>query len=185
MDKLQQLIESRKAIHEKRKQQEKISDKEKFLSKVKKAPGGCWEWQRSKNHSGYGSTRYNHKYMLAHRLSYLLFKGELKEGLYVCHKCDNPGCVNPAHLFLGTPKENMDDCFKKGRHTNRFNKGDKPDNRLLDDKKAARIMLYIVDNPEASGAEIARKFKVPRYVIYGMKKGKAYYNVIEDYPELD
>lgn len=79
----------------------------------------------------------------------------------------------------------MHDCFIKGRHTNIFKPGGKPKNRRLDDNTAAKILLYIVDHPEVPGAEIARKFEVSRFTVYDMKKGTAYNNLIEHYPELD
>ena len=76
----------------------------------------CWEWTRTRNIFGYGTLRVNGKTVLAHRLSYELSRGEkIKPGMNICHKCDNPICINPGHLFLGTRSDNMKDCFKKGR----------------------------------------------------------------------
>ena len=76
---------------------------------------GCWIWKRSVNGDGYGNTWANGKSMHAHRLLYLIFKGEIKEGLCVCHHCDNPSCVNPEHLWLGSHKDNMKDMTRKKR----------------------------------------------------------------------
>jgi hypothetical protein len=76
---------------------------------------GCWEWNRALNVKGYGHMRMDHKNILAHRLAYELYKGEITNSLCVCHSCDNPKCVNPAHLWLGTKKDNNKDMLQKGR----------------------------------------------------------------------
>jgi hypothetical protein len=78
----------------------------------------CWDWLSYKNPSGYGQTKIggrNGKHILAHRLSWIVYFGEIPEGMHVCHKCDNPSCVNPNHLFLGTNLDNIKDRMKKGR----------------------------------------------------------------------
>lgn len=83
---------------------------------------GCWEWQLSKTPQGYGQAMYRRKRWRAHRLSYTAFKGEIPEGLCVCHTCDNRKCVNPEHLWLGTRGDNNKDCSGKGRHRNQYTK---------------------------------------------------------------
>lgn len=77
---------------------------------------GCWEWLGSKNRvGGYGIFYRNRKKYYAHRYYYEAVFGEIPKGLSACHKCDNPGCVNPNHIFIGTHRDNMLDASRKGR----------------------------------------------------------------------
>lgn len=76
---------------------------------------GCMNWTRSKNKGGYGNLKINGKVEIASRIAYILSYGKIPDGLFVLHKCDNRCCVNPAHLFLGTQKDNVDDMTEKGR----------------------------------------------------------------------
>lgn len=81
---------------------------------------GCWEWQASKDKDGYGGfwagkeLGKEHE-IRAHRASWLIHKGKIPDDSLICHTCDNPSCVNPDHLFVGTPMDNMQDKIKKGR----------------------------------------------------------------------
>lgn len=86
-------------------------DARRFMSGVLKTfdEDSCWEWLRSKNTGGYGQVSIAGRSRTAHRVSYMLFCGDIPEGLLVRHKCDNPGCVRPSHLELGDHMDNSDD----------------------------------------------------------------------------
>jgi hypothetical protein len=76
---------------------------------------GCWEWSKCRGVSGYGRIQINQKSVEAHRFSYEMHYGPIPEGMCVCHHCDNPACVRPDHLFLGTHGDNANDKINKGR----------------------------------------------------------------------
>ena len=81
---------------------------------------GCWLWTGCRKPSGYGNAylrmgKRRARHTPAHRLSYETFCGPIPPGMHVAHKCDVPPCINPDHLFLATPKENVQDCIRKGR----------------------------------------------------------------------
>ena len=95
-----------------------ITDKQasRFWSKVKRgAPDECWEWQASRKPKGYGQLFINYHSAHAHRMAYQLTYGAIPDGMFVCHACDNPPCCNPAHLWLGTHRDNSADMVRKGR----------------------------------------------------------------------
>lgn len=97
-----------------------LTAEQRFWNKVDKGDeSGCWVWKGSTTR-GYGTLSLNGKPYYAHRFSYELHHGAIPESLFVCHTCDNPVCCNPAHLWLGTMKDNMDDKIRKGRARGRL-----------------------------------------------------------------
>lgn len=120
---------------------------------------GCWLWTGALLKSGgYGALTVNRSTVRAHRLSWELHRGTIPSGLFVCHKCDTPSCVNPDHLFLGTNLENMHDRDAKNRVSRDHMRGEKnPNTRLTSDQVRA------MRKERASGrstADIAKRFGV-------------------------
>jgi len=100
-------------------------DQDKFWFSIERDPStGCWNWTSAKNGEGYGYIRrkihcdfpFKFPAIMSHRLSYMLLYGDLSEDDLVLHRCDNPSCVNPEHLFKGTQVDNVQDCYNKGRN---------------------------------------------------------------------
>lgn len=90
-----------------------------FWSYAEKIPfHTCWEWSGVRDAKGYGAYHQLGGRARAHRVAWALTHGDTPADLMVCHNCDNPGCVRPDHLFLGTVKENLEDCSRKGRVRN-------------------------------------------------------------------
>lgn len=110
-----------------------------FWSKVNKnGPNGCWLWMACRNR-GYGVMSVNKKATTTHRYSWELHNGPIPDGLHVCHHCDNPRCVNPDHLFLGTHQDNMQDMINKGR----MSKGETKGSSKLTEPQVHVIRMYL------------------------------------------
>ncbi len=95
---------------------------EDLLVRCDLADGGCLEWRGARSRGGYGKVGYGGTVKLVHRLAFELSSGIDPKGSMVCHRCDNPGCAEPGHLFLGTAKDNVRDMMRKGRKANTVKK---------------------------------------------------------------
>lgn len=106
-----------------------------FWKKVdRRGPDECWEWLGGYSSRGYGTFVMGKTYS-SHRLAHTFANGPIGDGLFVCHRCDNTRCCNPAHLFLGTPKDNSEDMSRKGRASRHAKVGQ----RKLSDQEVREI----------------------------------------------
>lgn len=127
-----------------------------FWSKVEKLGSNeCWEWKGTLSHGyGYFLIKWRHA-IAAHRMAYVICKGPIPERLFVCHHCDNPKCVNPNHLFLGTHADNMHDGWNK----NRFPYGDNHSKSKLSSGQVVQIRKI---GTSMTQLKIAKMFGVSR-----------------------
>ena len=143
-----------------------------FNSKVKNMENGCIEFTGAKNKDGYGQFYINETIgnVMAHRFSFELSYGKIPEGLIICHKCDNPKCVNIDHLFLGTHKDNSDDKINKGRFKSAYtNLGNHPNSILsVQDVKEIKNLINI----GLRNIDIARKFNISHKLVSLIRLGK-------------
>ena len=152
-----------------------ITQEERFWSKVDiKSYEECWEWTGALGPHGYGRTSGNGKYdLVASRVSYELTKGQIPDGLIVIHSCDNPKCVNPSHLSVGTHLDNMQDMIKKGRDYHPIKYGEEsPRAKLTDD-----IVRLIRSSSGIPDTEFARRFSVTKAAIRYVRIGLTWRHV--------
>lgn len=127
----------------------------------------CWIWQGYVSR-GYGSVSMNGRPVRAHRAAWLLTRGEIPCGLFLCHSCDQPLCCNPSHLWLGTHTDNVRDCVAKGRHAH----GETAKTAKLSEAQALEIVrLMGTREPRAS---IARRFGVTVHALYRITGGRSW-----------
>lgn len=126
---------------------------------------GCWEWRGSRDQRGYG--RYSHplgKRVKAHRAMWERERGPIPNGISVCHACDNPPCINPDHLFLGTQAQNMADAVRKDR----WPRGLDHHNGKLTDEQARSILVRRTAGER--GADLAKEFGVSQQTVCNIFK---------------
>lgn len=138
---------------------------------------GCWEWTGPLDKDGYGKFPMGSGiggWQRAPRLSYWLEHGEIGEGKLVCHKCDNRACVNPAHLFEGTPKQNSGDMTRKGRQ-------DRGSARYCAKLTEAEVLEIKRELAKGTlGTHLARRFNISNTKIYHIKVGRSWKHVTLD-----
>lgn len=117
----------------------------------------CWNWTAGKNSNGYGRLRFRRRQDMAHRVAAILSFGDIPPGLLACHKCDNRICCNPAHLFLGTHKDNQHDCVVKGRKNSA--RGSQLPQTILNAEKVREIRRRYIPHV-VTGVILGREFGV-------------------------
>jgi len=143
-----------------------------FFEKVKKTDK-CWIWTGSKLH-GYGQiyNRITNRPEGAHRVSWEIHNGLIKKGLHILHRCDNPPCVNPEHLFIGTNAENVADAIKKGRNA----KGSQCTRAKLNEKIVTEMKKMFKNG--STYKEVTNKFGFNHHTVYSAIKGITWRHVI-------
>jgi len=122
--------------------------------------GDCWEWMAAKNSDGYGDMWVTDRLVKAHRISWMIANGSIPNGMCICHHCDNPGCVNPDHLFMGTHSDNMKDAAMKGRNKIPRSTGEEHGISKLNETEVLSIRDEYRDPDHPSMIELGNKYNV-------------------------
>jgi hypothetical protein len=136
---------------------------------------GCWLWTASLNVRGYGQMYAGGRLVLAHRLAFAHFNGSIADGHLVCHRCDVRCCVNPAHLWLGTPAANMADMDAKGRRVPGAVRGEDNPVAKLTEGQVREIRALHADGVALRA--IARRYPVSRVAIRNVVAGRTWGHV--------
>ena len=151
--------------------------KDRILSSFSVDENGCWVWNKGivRGRGGYGRLKFKGKWLRAHRASYMVFVGDFNSSLHVCHKCDNPPCVNPDHLFVGTAMDNIQDKINKGRakykKLPRFEGESHPQSKLTEDD------VRKIRKEKGMVKDIAEKYGVSGPMISYIRNGKNWSHV--------
>lgn len=144
---------------------------ERFWSHVRRARGGCWIWAGPTTRQGYGFISWNGRTTLAHRLAYEEQHGPIPKGMSCCHTCDHPRCCNPAHIFLGSQRDNVADMVAKGRHA----KGEQKHTAKLNSQKVLAIRRE--RQLGWTYRELAGKYNVSQHTVWLITAGRLWRHV--------
>ncbi len=145
----------------------KLSSEEIFWANLEKLNDNeCWVYTKCISTAGYGRIQINRKFISAHRFSYQLHFGDIPEGMFVCHHCDNPPCCNPYHLFLGTSSDNSNDMAAKFRN----DKGEEHWNNKLNEAQVLEIKSLIKNGDPVS--VIAKMYGIHVNTIYDIRNNR-------------
>ena len=143
-----------------------------FYSMISAEPmSGCWLWMGNATKNGYGVIAQNY----AHRLSYAMHNGEIGN-LHVLHRCDNPGCVNPKHLFLGTQQDNNADKLKKGRASGGSMKGTEHHQAKLNDQNVIQIRERYKHGENQT--QLAKAFSISQGTVWSIVNRKTWAHIV-------
>ena len=152
--------------------QQFINASKSFWSNViPKTQSECWNWNGFKNEDGYGHIGVIGYNIRTHRLSWMIHFGPIPNGVCVCHRCDNPACVNPSHLFLGTVQDNVTDRHLKGRSRGGSQPGESHNMAKLKDDDVRQIFNE-ARSRSSTQREIAKKYGVTQSAISNILTGK-------------
>lgn len=165
-------LEQKRKLTRQEKMVRKEEDLKRFWSKVKKT-SNCWVWTGMKTSLNYGVFSYRGKDVYSHRFSYEIHNGNIKKNYCICHKCDNPPCINPDHLFMGTKADNSKDAKSKGRNLLQGHPGESHCAHKLTMKQVTSIRSefkrYVVTR-----FSLASKYNVSQHTISDILYGKSW-----------
>ncbi len=142
--------------------------RERVDSHPRKLVGQCWEWQGPNRHKfGYGQLRIKGRQYSAHQVAYIAWNGPIPLGMQVRHTCDNPLCINPRHLLLGTSQDNHDDMVARGRALT----GERNPASKLSDEDVGQIVSLVLQG--ATQTDVAKAFNISQPQVSRIMRGKS------------
>jgi hypothetical protein len=145
-----------------------VSDR--IWNKIDKS-GDCWNWTAALHGKGYGAVQFEGRIQNAHRVIWKLVNGPIPSGYEICHKCDNPRCCRPDHLFLGTSSENKADCIAKGRHA----RGERNGRSVL-----SQLIVSSIIADSRSQQDIAASFGINQSTVSRLKTRKRWKHLTQE-----
>lgn len=147
--------------------------RERLLAQATITLHGCWEWTGRRDKDGYGIAKLKGKSRRAHRLIWQATFGTIPDRLLICHQCDNPPCIRPDHLFLGTPKGNIQFSVARGRHAILKNRKDQPGEKN-GQAKLSRADVMLIAKSKNGSRKVAAEFGISKTQVLRIRRGQSW-----------